>query len=119
MIEDGHGNVLVQYREAKDWPGYTFPGGHVEAKETLEESVIREIKEETGLILHKVKLCGVMEWPWENQERYLAFLYKSRDFSGTLHSSEEGKVIWVKKEELVHLPLSQDMDKILRIYDAN
>ena len=30
MICDGHGNVLVQDRRNPDWPGVTFPGGHVE-----------------------------------------------------------------------------------------
>ena len=30
MISDGNGNVLVQDRRDPDWPGITFPGGHVE-----------------------------------------------------------------------------------------
>ena len=30
MVEDKNGNVLVQERTKKDWPGLTFPGGHVE-----------------------------------------------------------------------------------------
>ena len=33
MISDGAGNVLVQNRRSKDWPGITFPGGHVEPGE--------------------------------------------------------------------------------------
>ena len=34
VIEDDNGNILVQDRKRKDWPGITFPGGHVEDKET-------------------------------------------------------------------------------------
>lgn len=47
--------ILVIDRVKSDWPGLSFPGGHVEKGETLEESVIREMKEETGLTLHSVK----------------------------------------------------------------
>lgn len=117
MIEDNKGNVLVQERKKKDWPGLTFPGGHVEENETLEEAVIREIKEETGLLLKKVVFCGIMEWPWENGARYLGLVYKSRDFEGKLKSSEEENVFWMKKSEIFQHPTSLDLDKIFAIME--
>ena len=49
MVTDAHGNVLVQDRTDKNWPGLVFPGGHVEAGESFTESVIREVYEETGI----------------------------------------------------------------------
>ena len=49
MICDGDGNVLVQDRTKPDWPGITFPGGHVERGESLTDSAVREVYEETGL----------------------------------------------------------------------
>ena len=49
MIYDDSGNVLVQDRLNPDWPGISFPGGHVEAGESFTDSVIREVYEETGL----------------------------------------------------------------------
>ena len=41
MVYDGN-RILVQDRMNPDWPGITFPGGHIEPKESFVESVIRE-----------------------------------------------------------------------------
>ena len=45
--------ILVIDRKKKDWPGLTFPGGHVERNENFNDSVIREVYEETGLKIKK------------------------------------------------------------------
>ncbi len=41
MVYDGN-RILVQDRMNPNWPGITFPGGHIEPKESFVESVIRE-----------------------------------------------------------------------------
>ena len=59
MVEDlENGKVVLQYRspEKTHWAGYAFPGGHIEEGESLVESVIREIKEETGLTIFNPRL---------------------------------------------------------------
>ena len=45
-----------------NYQGTTFPGGHVERDETFTESVIREVSEETGLVIENPKLCGIYHW---------------------------------------------------------
>ena len=61
MVEDGKGNVLVQNRLDPNWSGIVYPGGHVEAGESITASVIREIREETGLTIENPTLCGVKQ----------------------------------------------------------
>ena len=55
LICDGN-KVLVQ--EKVGTKGLVFPGGHVEEGESLLESVVREMKEETGLTIENPKICG-------------------------------------------------------------
>ena len=108
--------ILVQERNKKDWPGLTFPGGHVEKGENFIASVIREVKEETGLTIYNPLLCGMEEYKADNNdERYLMLFYKTDKFEGELKSSKEGKVFWINKDDLLKYELSLDLDRIYKI----
>ena len=116
MLYDDKGNVLVQNRVNPDWPGITFPGGHVEPLEAFTDAVIREMKEETGLIVKNLKLCGVKDWIIDKNSRYIVLLYKSNEYSGELVSSKEGEMMWVPADKLKEMPLSNDMDELLEVF---
>ena len=114
MVRDGD-RVLVIDRKKEDWPGITFPGGHVEAGESFTEAVIREVKEETGLRITSPQMCGMKNWV-EDGIRYVGLFYKTEKFEGDLISSEEGEVWWEDLKELPNLDLSLDMEDMLRIF---
>ena len=117
MIYDGD-RILVQDRINPDWPGITFPGGHVEPGESFVDSVIREVKEETGLDISNVRLCGMKQWTQRDGEyRYIVFFYKTNEFFGELKSSDEGRVFWIKKSELMSYPLANDFEQMFEVFD--
>lgn len=114
MVRDGN-RVLVIDRKKEDWPGITFPGGHVEVGESFTEAVIREVKEETGLRIVSPQICGMKDWV-EDGIRYVVLFYKTEKVEGDLISSEEGEVWWEDLKELPNLDLSLDMEDMLRIF---
>lgn len=117
MIYDGQGNILVQDRLDPDWPGVTFPGGHVEPGESFTRAVIREVREETGLTIEKPQLCGLKQFWEDDGTRYIVILYKTDRFSGELHSSHEGKVFWIRRSELENYALPAGFDQMIRLFE--
>ena len=108
------GKVLLQNRVKKDWQGYALPGGHVEPGESIVDSCIREMREETGLTVKEPKLCGVKQFPIKGG-RYLVFLFKADTFEGTLRSSQEGKVEWVELDSLGEYPTVMHLKELIDV----
>lgn len=119
MIYDDEGNILVQNRINKNWPGITFPGGHVERNESFIKSTIREVKEETGLDVWNLKLCGMKHFtdPIKNY-RYIVLYYKTNCYKGELKSSIEGEVFWIKREDINKYKLADGFIDMLKVFDS-
>lgn len=118
MITDGD-NILVIDRQKKDWPGVTFPGGHVEKEESFVEAVIREVYEETGLTIESPILCGIKQFQEDEDTRYVVFFYKASRFTGELRSSSEGEVFWIARKDLTKYPLSLDMEAMVQVMESD
>ncbi len=118
IINKKNGKILVQER-IKDWQGIAFPGGKVELGESIALSVKREIYEETGLKLTKIRICGIKDWyDKEKKERQLVILFLSDEFEGELiNETSEGKVYWIEETELKNKNLANDFDILLKIFN--
>lgn len=117
MLQRADGRVLVQNRRDPNWGGLTFPGGHVEPGESLVDSVIREMKEETGLTIRNPRLIGTKSWMQKNSnERYLVLLYTATEYEGELHDSEEGNVRWMTLNEMREGQMVDGMELYFRIF---
>ena len=122
--------VLVQHRLPKatnPWCGLTFPGGHVEAGESITASTVREIREETGLTVSNLQMCGVVEWetigkradgsPAEvtDNSKYIVFMFRTNTFTGELKSSAEGRMEWMTLDEMRKGCLAPHMEEYIRV----
>lgn len=116
MVCDGT-KILVQDRHAEDWPGVTFPGGHVEPGEAFTDAVRREVKEETGLDILRPTLCGVKDYIQEDGSRYIVMLFRADNFSGELRSSDEGRVFWIERDELTQYKLACDFIDMVHVME--
>jgi 8-oxo-dGTP diphosphatase len=90
------------YHQGK-WNGL---GGKFEPGESPEECAIREIEEESGLIVKKIKMKGFITFPlFDGKEDWYVFLFTADDFDGKLIDSNEGKLEWIPNNKLTDINL--------------
>jgi 8-oxo-dGTP diphosphatase len=62
MIQNAEGKILLGLRRGSHGAGeWSFPGGHLEFGETIFETAMREVKEETGLTVSELELISVAD----------------------------------------------------------
>lgn len=117
MIINDNDEVLIQNRK-KSWCGCAFPGGHVECKESIVLSTIREVKEETGLEIRNLVFCGIKQW-FKDDIRNICFLYKINEYSGELLSTDEGENFWWPLDKINELTLAPSFDQMIKLFENN
>lgn len=80
-------------------------GGKLEAGETPEECVVREVLEESGLSIRDPRLHGLLMFPGFKGNDWYVFVFTAAEFSGELIDSPEGRLEWIPDEELARLNL--------------
>ena len=90
---------------------WSIPGGTVESGETLEQALVREMAEETGLEVEPQELLTVFDWIEREGDRvvfhYVIADYLCRCLSGTARAGSDAlEVRWVGPEELEQLDLT-------------
>ncbi len=86
-------------------------GGKFEDKESPEDCIIREVKEETGLTLNSCKLRCIVTYVSKDWDTEYMYVFTSDDFSGELIECNEGDLEWVDKNKIFELNLWEG-DKI-------
>ena len=94
-------------------------GGKFEDKESPEDCLLRECREETGLTLTDYRYRGLVtfvntEWPTEYMH-----LFTATDWTGEPHVCDEGDLAWIKKAELLTLPMWEGDQIFLRLLDSD
>lgn len=110
-----NGKYLLLHRTKKEndlnkdkWIGV---GGKFEDKESPEECVVREVKEETGLTLNSYELRCVVTFVSNEWETEYMYVFTSNDFTGKLIECNEGELEWIDKEKVRNMP-TWEGDKI-------
>ena len=93
--------VVTKYKEGNKKAGYyEIPGGKIEEGETSEQTAIREMKEETGLKIKKLKYKGKMIIEYPN--RIFDFdVFICDECEGELQNFEENTSEWIEINELL------------------
>ncbi len=98
------GKLVAVIRRNPPFQGMpALPGGFVELGETVENAVVREVREETGLETHVVRLVGVYSDPKRDPRGHtVSAAYALERTGGALRAASDAKAIVFLDPE--HLP---------------
>ena len=80
-------------------------GGKFEDKESPEDCALREIKEETGLTVTDYRYRGIVTFVSDEWETEYMHLFTADGFTGNIIECDEGELEWVKKKDVIKLPM--------------
>lgn len=109
-VERGKHYMLLMHRtkkkhdmNANKWIGV---GGHCMKSESPEACAIREIREETSLIVYPsdMRYCGIVIFTTDEGEGEYMHLFHITHFTGEVVQCDEGLLSWIPIEEMPSLP---------------
>jgi ADP-ribose pyrophosphatase YjhB (NUDIX family) len=123
FVRDETGKILLQCRADIDF--WSMPGGNVEIGESVEQGVVREVYEETGLEVRVERLIGVysepesypfMSYPDGFTIHYVTHVFTCDHIAGELRLSDESTDIGYFAAD--NLPKNTLLSHRIRIEDA-
>lgn len=131
-LTDDENRILMQRRRLEGEHGglWEFPGGKVEAGESPESALVREIEEELGISLaaeslHPAAFASGTSSPAGPEEGLVILLYKCSSWSGRPQCLEGEEIRWFPVQELARLemppldyPLARKLAATLRNDEA-
>jgi 8-oxo-dGTP diphosphatase len=117
-----HDRVVLVKRGHPPLAGeWSIPGGALEVGETLREGVIREAREETGLLVEPLDLLGVFDRVLRDGQGQVLYHYVLVDFlckqsAGELRAGGDADdARWLTAEQVAELPLAKDTAEVIRL----
>lgn len=120
FVFNRNGEILLL--ESHKWPGaYVVPGGHVELGERLEETAIREAKEETGLDIYDLEFILFQQFIYDSafwkQRHFIFFDFAAKtDSTDVVLNDEAQKFMWIKLGDVLKLKLDSYTRKAIEVH---
>jgi 8-oxo-dGTP diphosphatase len=114
------GKILIAQRKAEDDLAYKweFPGGKLEADETPEQCIVRELREELGIQTRCGSLVGTSIWSYRGVALEL-HAYRVHYLSGSFILHDHAAIQWVAPEELDTYDFAEaDLPLVQRLKDS-
>lgn len=94
-------------------------GGKFEEGKSPEDCILRETFEETGLRLTDYRYRGLVTFVSDQYPTEYMHLFTATQWTGTPIECDEGELAWIKKAELLSLPLWEGDKIFLRLLDTD
>lgn len=123
ILPDGAGRVLILKRNAASTGGgeWCLPGGKVDYGETVEQALVREVHEETGLRCTTLRFLFYQDsLPLVEGGMHCLNLYFECATEGAVElNAESSEYAWIRRDDLERYPLTFRNDLGLRRYWAS
>lgn len=120
LIQEADRFLLVQRARPPLAGHWGLPGGGVELGETVEQALLREVREETGLTVALDRFLGYADAIEHDEQgrvryHYVILYFLAHPTGGELAAADDAAAVrWVTPEESRRLPLTDAVDRCLR-----
>ena len=116
-----NGRIIIVKRAAQPDAGlWSIPGGIVELGELVADAAIREVREETGLLVEVVKVLSVVDKIVKDKDSRIKYHFVIIDYlakykGGELKASDDAiEAKWINVEDISQYQLSPTLKKLLK-----
>jgi 8-oxo-dGTP diphosphatase len=115
VIKDARGRLLLIKRGHAPGAGlWSLPGGRIEPGETDAQALVREMREETGLLVEAGALIGTVRLPAGDGDVFDVADYAATVTGGMLRAGDDAaEARWVAASELAALPMTNGLIETL------